>query len=607
MVPDAKQRSKMAMANLTEVSIIEPVPAAPAKNWSARLRGHGWALSGLLLCQLGQVTASLLLPGYSADVIDKGISTGSIDTVLGYGGWMVAASLAQLLLNVATVLLGARIAYQIGQTLRADIFAKVHSLALAQVQSFSIGSLITRCTNDVLQVQTMLILTLTMIVTAPIMGIGGAIMALRQDVQLSKLLVIVVPILALIVGFLTLRATPLFQQMQKQLDGVNTILREQIDGIRVIRAFLQEGRESRRFGAANTELTDTALHAGWLMATISPAVTAVMQLASVALVWAGASRIVSGDLQIGALISFLSYVSLILISVMMMGMLVVLLPRALVSARRIGELLQTPLMVAPPAHPRALPEKGAGLSVRFEAVSFGYPGAEAMVLENIDFAVDPGEVLGIIGATGSGKSTIVNLIARLDDPSTGRILLGGTDLRAIAPETLSGRIGYVPQKTYLFSGTVADTLRLGNPEADDASLWRALEIAQAADFIRALPEKLAAPVAQGGTNFSGGQRQRLAIARALVCDANLYLFDDSFSALDQATDARLRGELRRATAQAVTVIVSQRVISIKDADRILVLDRGRIVGSGRHAALVEDCPIYADIVRSQESVSEDAA
>lgn len=289
------------------------------------------------------------------------------------------------------------------------------------------------------------------------------------------------------------------------------------------------------------------------------------------------------------------------------SMLVVLLPRALVSARRISELLQSEAMVGPPAHPLALPEKGAGLPLRFAAVSFGYPDAEAMVLENIDFEVAPGEVLGIIGATGSGKSTIVNLIARLDDPNTGRVLLGGVDLRAIAPEALNGRIGYVPQKTYLFSGTVAESLRLGNPEADDASLWRALEIAQAADFIRALPENLAAPVAQGGTNFSGGQRQRLAIARALVCDADLYLFDDSFSALDQTTDARLRAELRRATAHAVTVTVSQRITSIRDADHILVLDRGKTIGFGPHETLMEDCQVYADIVRSQQSLTGDAA
>jgi len=591
----------------TESSIIPPAPVAPAKGWIARLRMHGWSLLGLLLCQLGQVSASLLLPGFSADIIDKGIAAKSSDAILNYGGLMGAASLVQLALSVAAVGLGARIAFRVGRALRADVFAKVHSLALAQVQSFGIGSLITRCTNDVLQVQTMLTLTLTMIVIAPIMGVGGVVMALRQDVRLSWLLLIVVPILALIIGFLTFRATPLFQRMQKQLDGVNTILREQIEGIRVIRAFLQEGGESRRFATANTELTDTALRAGRLMTAISPAMTAVMQLASVALIWAGAGRIVGGDLQIGALISFLSYVSLILISVMMMGMLVVLLPRALVSARRIGDLLRSQVMVGPPAYPKAPPEKGTGLPLRFEAVSFGYPGAEAMVLENIDFEVAPGEILGIIGATGSGKSTIVNLIARLDDPNTGRVSLGGVDLRAIAPEALNGRIGYVPQKTYLFSGTVADSLRLGNPEADDAKLWHALEIAQAADFIRALPEKLAAPVAQGGTNFSGGQRQRLAIARALVCDADLYLFDDSFSALDQATDARLRAELRRATTHAVTVIVSQRVASIRDAGRILVLDRGKTVGFGPHAALIEDCPVYADIVRSQRAAAEGAA
>ena len=565
---------------------------------------HGGALLGLLLCQLGQVTASLLLPRFTADVIDQGIVTRSSDAILIYGGWMGVASLAQLVLSVAAAVLGAHIAFQVGQALRADVFAKVHSLALVQTQSFSIGSLITRCTNDVQQVQTMLTLILTMIVIAPIMGVGGAIMALRQDAQLSKLLLIAVPLLALIIGFLTFRATPLFQRMQTQLDGVNTILREQIEGIRVIRAYLQQGRESRRFEVANTALTDTALHAGRLMATISPALTTVMQLASVALVWAGAGRVISGDLQIGGLIAFLSYISLILISVMMMGMLIVLLPRALVSARRITELLQCPVLLGPPAAPQALPTQGQGLPLRFEAVSFGYPGAQALVLENINFELSPGEVLGIIGATGSGKSTIVNLIVRLDDPTTGRVLLGGVDLRSIDPQALNGRIGYVPQKTYLFSGTVADSLRLGNPAADDAALWRALEIAQAADFIRALPEQLESPVAQGGTNFSGGQRQRLAIARALVCDADLYLFDDSFSALDQATDARLRAALRHATAHAATVTVSQRVTSIQHADRIMVLDQGKIVGLGAHDALMTACAVYADIVRSQRGTAE---
>lgn len=582
-------------------------PAGTAKRWTARLASHRGPLLVLLLCQLGQVSASLLLPGFSADVIDRGILAKAPDVILRYGGLMGGAALTQLLLSVTAVVLGARISFRVGQALRSEIFDKVHRLALAQVQSFGIGSLITRCTNDVLQVQTMLIMSLTMIVIAPIMGIGGAFMAARQDVQLSGLLLVVVPILALIIGFLTLRATPLFQRMQGQIDGVNAILREQIEGIRVIRAFMQQGREAQRFATANTGLTDTALRAGRLMVTIMPAVTAVMQLASVALIWVGADRVTTGGLQIGALIAFLSYVSLILISVMMMGMLIVMLPRALVSARRITTLLETAITVAPPAHPEPLPARGSGLPLRFEGVSFGYPGAEALVLEDIAFEVGPGEVLGIIGATGSGKSTIINLIARLDDPTIGRVRLGGIDLRAIAPETLAGRIGYVPQKSYLFSGTVAESLRFGNPDADEAALWRALEIAQAADFVRALPDRLQAPVAQGGTNFSGGQRQRLAIARALACDADLYLFDDSFSALDQATDVRLRTALRQATGHAATVIVSQRVASIRDADRILVLDLGRIVGLGAHAALLADCPIYADIVRTQQGLAEDAA
>lgn len=579
----------------------------PPHSWRARLWTYRWALAGLLFCQLGQVTASLLLPGLSADVIDKGIIAEEPGTILHYGVAMAAAALTQLVLGATAIVLGTQIAFRLARDLRADVFDKVHGLALAQVQSFSIGSLITRCTNDVLQVQTMLTMTMIMIMIAPIMGIGGAVMAVRQDVQLSAMLLIVVPLLAVIVGGLTLRVTPLFQKMQRQLDGVNTILREQIGGIRVIRAFLQEHRETERFGHANAELTHTGTQAGRLMALTMPSVFSVMQLASVALVWAGADRVVSGELMVGALIAFLSYVSLILISVMMMGLLIVMLPRALVSGRRITRLLQTPAAVKPPTQPKPLPDRSKGLALQFENVGFGYPGAELMVLEGISFQVSPGEILGIIGPTGSGKSTIVNLIPRLDDPSTGRITLGGIDLREIAPETLWNQIGYVPQTAYLFSGTVAETLRLGNPYANDDDLWFALEIAQAADFIRAHPDGLEAPVAQGGTNFSGGQRQRLSIARALVCQPLIYLFDDSFSALDQATDARLRTALRKQTARAATIIVSQRVASIQEADRILVLEHGSIVGLDDHDTLMRTCPVYADIVISQEGLAEKTA
>lgn len=575
--------------------------------WRSKLLQYKWLLLALLACQVGQVIASLLLPSFSADVIDAGIVPEDPSAIWYYGGLMGIAILVQLVLSASAVFLGAKIAYRVGQSLRADVFDKVHSLALSQVQGFTVGSLITRCTNDVLQVQTMMIMTFTMIVIAPIMGVGGAIMAVRQDVQLSQLLLISVPILAVIIGFLTVKAVPLFQRMQTQLDGVNSVLREQIEGIRVIRAFLQQARESRRFGTANTELTETAVNSGRLMAMITPSLTAVMQLTSVALIWAGASRVRSGDLEIGALIAFLSYVSLILIAVMMMGMLIVMLPRALVSARRIGILLQSPVKVGPPSAPKPMPPRGSGLHLRFEDVGFGYPGAEAMVIEDINFDLGPGEVLGIIGATGSGKSTIINLIARLNDPSTGQVSLGGVDLRDIAPKELSSRVGYVPQKTYLFSGTIAETLRLGNSEADDATLWTALEVAQAADFVRSLPEGLMAPVAQGGTNFSGGQRQRLAIARALVCNADLYLFDDSFSALDQTTDRKLRSALRQAVSHAATVIVSQRVASIRDADQILVIEKARMVGLASHESLMQSCPVYAETVRSQTRPEEDAA
>ncbi|MBU2964617.1 ABC transporter ATP-binding protein [Amphritea sp. 2_MG-2023] len=583
-------------------SLISATADIPTQRWRSRLWPYRWVLAALLLCQLGQVTAALLLPRFSADLIDEGIVAQQTDSIVFYGSAMGVAALVQLVLSAIAVFLGASMAFHIARDLRADVFAKVHNLSLAQVQSFSVGSLITRCTNDVLQVQTMLTMTLTMIVIAPIMAVGGAVMAVRQDLQLSLILLVIVPLLALILGVLTYLATPLFQQMQRQLDGVNAILREQITGIRVIRAFLQEPREAKRFRVANIDLTDTATRAGRLGAMTMPSLTAMMQLGSVALIWFGSDRVLSSDLLVGGLIAFMSYMALILISVMMMGMLMVMLPRALVSARRIDTLLRTPVTVASPVEPMPLPVSPEGLTLRFENVGFGYPGAESMVLENISFEVAQGEVLGIIGATGSGKTTIVNLIARLDDPSTGRITLGGIDLRDLTSEALAKQIGYVPQKAYLFSGSVAQTLRLGDPSASETALWQALETAQAADFIRALPKGLQAPVAQGGVNFSGGQCQRLAIARALVCQPTIFLFDDSFSALDQTTDARLRTALRNNTENTTRVIVSQRVASIRDADRILVLSRGRIAGLGSHDELMRHCTIYADIVASQDNM-----
>jgi ATP-binding cassette subfamily B multidrug efflux pump len=554
----------------------------------------------VVLLQLLGTMASLYLPSLNADIIDKGVARGNTGYILSTGGWMLLVTLAQITCSIAAVYLGAKAAMAFGRDLRAAIFHRVGEFSGREVALFGAPSLITRNTNDVQQVQMLVVMTCTMLIAAPIMCVGGVIMALKEDAGLSWLLLVSVPILALAIGLIIRRMIPQFRLMQTRIDVVNRVLREQIVGIRVVRAFVREPYEVRRFAVANDELTTTAITTGRLFAMIFPVVMLVLNLSSIAVLWFGAFRVDSGAIQIGALTAFLMYLMQILMSVMMATFMLVMVPRAAVCAERITEVLDTESSVRP--RPDAVTTVVGRGDLEFRGVQFKYPGAAAPVLRDISFAARAGRTTAIIGSTGAGKTTLLSLVPRLFDATAGAVLVDGVDVRDLDPDTLWARIGLVPQKPYLFSGTVASNLRYGNPDATDEELWRCLEIAQARDFVEAMPEGLAAPIAQGGTNVSGGQRQRLAIARALVRRPEIYLFDDSFSALDLGTDARLRAALRPETADAAVVIVAQRVSTIMDADQILVLDGGEVVGTGRHDELLETCPTYAEIVNSQLTV-----
>jgi ATP-binding cassette subfamily B protein len=492
----------------------------------------------------------------------------------------------------------------LGRDLRAAVFRRVGEFSEREVARFGAPSLITRSTNDVQQVQMLVLMTCTILVSAPILSIGGVIMALREDLVLSWIMVVAVPVLLLAVGLIIVRMVPQFRAMQARIDNVNRVLREQLTGIRVIRAFVREQRERERFGVANEELTDTALRAGRLFALMFPVVMLVLNVSSVAVLWFGAFRIEDGGMQVGSLIAFLSYLIQILMAVMMATFMAVLLPRATVSADRIGEVLDTEPSVVAPVSP--IRDVAPGGEVELRDATFAYPGAEAPVLRELSFTARPGRMTAIIGSTGSGKTTLVNLLPRLFDVTEGAVLVDGVDVRELDPEVLWSRIGLIPQKPYLFSGTVASNLRYGNPDATDEELWSALEIAQARDFVEAMPERLEAPIAQGGTNVSGGQRQRLAIARALVKRPEIYVFDDSFSALDTATDARLRQALAREVGDATMIVVAQRVSTILQADQIVVLEDGAVVGLGSHKELLETSAEYREIVESQLSAEEAA-
>jgi ATP-binding cassette subfamily B protein len=568
------------------------------------LRPYQAAIAVVVILQLVQTIATLYLPTLNADLIDNGVVKGDAAYILRIGALMVAITLVQVVCTIVAVYFGARTAMAFGRDVRAAVFDRVQSFSAREVGQFGVPSLITRNTNDVQQVQLLAMMTFTLMVSAPIMCVGGIFMALRQNVPLSSLLLVIVPLLAVIVFLIISRMRPLFRLMQGRIDRINQVLREQITGVRVIRAFVRDASERERFSMANSDLYDVQLGVGRLMALMFPLVLLVVNVSSVAVLWFGGHLIDSGSMQIGSLTAFLSYLVQILMAVMMATFMFVMVPRAEVSSDRLQEVLETDSSVVPPAEPVEITAVHGHLELR--NVEFRYPGAEAAVLHGVDLVARPGEVTAVIGSTGSGKTTLLNLVPRLFDATGGSVLVDGVDVRRFDPSLLARVIGLVPQKAYLFAGTVASNLRYGKGGATDEELWYALEIAQAREFVEAMPDGLEAKIAQGGTNVSGGQRQRLAIARALVHRPEIYLFDDSFSALDYSTDAALREALARETTEATVVIVAQRVSTIRSADRIVVLEAGRVVGVGTHRELMESNQTYREIVLSQLTEQEAA-
>ena len=549
------------------------------------------------MLQAIQTAAALTLPTLNADIIDNGVLQGDNGYIWRTGAVMLGFSFVQIVFVIAAVWFGAQAAMSFGRDLRRDIFQQVNSYSAREVGQFGAPSLITRVTNDVQQVQMLVVLACTMMIAAPITMVFGIVFAIREDVGLSVIMLVAIPILIVVLGIIISRMVPTFQVMQLKVDRVNAVLREQITGIRVVRAFVREPEEVARFAEANDDLTATSLRAGRLMSLMFPTVTLFISMSSVAVLWLGADRINAGEMELGSVVAYLSYLVQVLIAAVMLTFMVSMIPRAAVAAERIAEVLDTDSSVIPPTSPiTALTEHG---TVDFDGVGFTFPGATSPVLSDISFRVTPGRTTAIIGSTGSGKSTIVDLVPRLFDVTEGSVSVNGVDVRQLDPDLLWGSIGYVPQKPYLFSGTVASNLRFGRPDATEEELWQALEVAQGAGFVQSMPQGLESPITQGGTNVSGGQRQRLSIARALVMRPDIYIFDDSFSALDLATDARLRLALQPHVRDAGVLIVAQRVSTIADADQIIVIEHGRIVGRGRHVALIDSCPTYAEIVDSQ--------
>ena len=574
-------------------------------NLLVRYLKPGWPLLvAVVVFQLGQSIASLLLPTLSADIIDNGVVTGDIPYIWSVGALMLGITVLQVACAIVAVYFGSKLAMGMGRDMRAALFERVVGFSQREVGQFGTPSLITRNTNDVQQVQMLVQVTATLMVAAPILAIGGVVLAVRQDVGLSWLMAVSIPVLLIVVGLIIVRMVPYFQLMQARIDRINQVMREQLTGIRVIRAFVREDEERARFRDGSEGVAETGLRAGNLMALMFPAIMLVMNVSGVAVIWFGAFQIQAGDAEIGTLFAFLQYLMQILMGVMMATFMFVMIPRASVSAKRIAEVLATESSVVTAASPTRPGEFRA--DIVFDGVEFSYPGADEPVLKNIEFRVPVGTTTAIIGSTGAGKSTLIGLVPRLFDATAGAVRVGGVDVREWDPDELWKRIGLMPQRAFLFSGTVASNLRYGNADASDDDLWHALEIAQAREFVAAMPLGLDEPIAQGGTNVSGGQRQRLAIARALVKRPDIYIFDDSFSALDVATDATLRQALTTHVPDATRLVVAQRVSTVRDADQIVVIDHGQIVGLGTHAELLETSETYREIVESQESVEASA-
>ncbi|MEE1617777.1 ABC transporter ATP-binding protein [Brachybacterium sp. J153] len=562
--------------------------------------------------QLATVLATLYLPSLNADIIDNGVATGDTDYIWRVGGIMMIVAIVQVITAIASVWFGARTAMGVGRDIRRSVYTRVDRFSTEEMGRYGAPTLITRATNDVQQVQMLVLMALNFMVMVPIMSIGGIIMAIQEDPGLSWLVWVSVPVLMLIVGVLVVRLMPLFQRMQDNIDAINGVMREQIMGIRVVRAFVREEHETARFRDANAVLTDTSVRIGRLFVIMGPAITVVLHLATAAVLWFGGHRVDAGLVEVGALTAFMQYLLQILMAVMMGTFMFMMFPRAIISARRIGEVLDTAPTLLEPGAPTPLPGADGGVTVEFRDVTFAYPGAEAPVLDGVSFTAEAGRTTAIIGSTGAGKTTLVNLIPRLHDATGGQVLLNGVPVTDLARADISRAVGIVPQKPYLFSGTIADNLRFGDPSADDAALWEALEVAQGADFVRerttgegdAVASGLESTVSQGGTNVSGGQRQRLCIARTLVAAPRVFVFDDSFSALDVTTDGKVRAGLAAHTRGATTIIVAQRISTITSADQILVLEEGRIVGRGTHEELLESSQTYREIVDSQITAEE---
>ncbi len=561
------------------------------------LRRYRLFVAGVLVFQFLQALAALYLPTLNADIIDNGVAKGDVGYIWRVGSFMLLIAFVQIASNITAIYCASRAAMGVGRDIRRDLFERVSEFSEREVSHFGAGSLITRNTNDVQQIQMLAQFGMIMLVSAPMLAIGGVIMALRQDVGLSWLIAVAAPVLIAIVGVVVGKMIPLFRSYQDRVDAINRVLREQLTGIRVVRAFVREDIERERFREANQDMADVGQRIGNLFVAVFPAASLVMQLTIAGVIWFGGIQVNNGDVEVGTLFAYIAYVTQILMGVIMVSFMTTMIPRAAVCAERVGEVLATDTsLVLPENGVRELPEPGA---IEFAGVGFAYPGAEHPVLGDISFRVHPGQTVAVIGSTGAGKTTLVNLVPRLFDVTSGAVRVGGVDVREADPAALWDAIGLVPQRPYLFAGTVRSNLEFGRADATDEELWRALEIAQAAEFVRELDGGLDAPISQGGTNVSGGQRQRLSIARAIIHDPQILVFDDSFSALDLVTDAQLRQALWRELPEVTKLVVAQRVSTITDADQIVVLEDGAVVGQGTHDELLASNPTYQEIVESQ--------